>query len=477
MSKKTKEKKGEEIPLDHITQTKNLQYTILLREEEIKRLQVDNTQKAEAIICLEAEVAELHQNCIHSFQNANEVKKLAHKVDSLEKENDRLKDEAITVQMKFEEEKRQMKNEHDEVVNRMRSIVENAHQKMEIYNQLVSEKECLTEKVSSLEKEKEKLINDQIIALQRKEVSNQNKFSKLKKKMMDNINQTQAKVTELNIQYMDVSTKLTLLQNHQLLIQLEYQTQQIEDLMHKKEVLDKKVFELSKDLEIHKEVELSLAEKNKRLQLDIKKKEINENDDIAYNSNLNGNLNKNGANQTYCSENSNSKDYSNILNLEKKIFNLEKKLNQKSKEYNQLRASSDYIEIRLKKYEKKYAGLFAFFEESLQKFFEDEDIRNNKEIYVNIESLQQGDFSVFSKEEKYSILVILMKYLLPLVNSNDNPINQSNTSNVSLKFRYSQKYIDDPELKKVLANKGVRNAVTMQNQSYESLPSIKNSLR
>ena len=82
---------------------------------------------------------------------------------------------------------------------------------------------------------------------------------------MDKIDQIQAKETELNIQYMDVSTKLTLLQNHQLLIQLEYQSQQLEEITTKKEALEKKVFELSKDIEIHKEVELSLAEKNKKL--------------------------------------------------------------------------------------------------------------------------------------------------------------------------------------------------------------------
>ena len=34
---------------------------------------------------------------------------------------------------------------------------------------------------------------------------------------------------------MDTSTKLTLLQNHQLLIQLEYQSQQLEEMTNKKE--------------------------------------------------------------------------------------------------------------------------------------------------------------------------------------------------------------------------------------------------
>ena len=40
-------------------------------------------------------------------------------------------------------------------------------------------------------------------------------------KIEENIQETQKNVTQLNIEYMDVSTKLTLLQNHQLLIEME----------------------------------------------------------------------------------------------------------------------------------------------------------------------------------------------------------------------------------------------------------------
>ena len=52
--------------------------------------------------------------------------------------------------------------------------------------------------------------------------------------MLENINETKEEVTELNMKYMDISTKLTLLQNHQLLVQLDYQTQQLEESTKKK---------------------------------------------------------------------------------------------------------------------------------------------------------------------------------------------------------------------------------------------------
>ena len=73
-----------------------------------------------------------------------------------------------------------------------------------------------------------------------------------------------------------------MLQNHQLLMQLEYQSQQLEELTKNNEILDKKIFEMKKDLEIHKEVELSLAEKNKKLKkelLKLKREEENSEND------------------------------------------------------------------------------------------------------------------------------------------------------------------------------------------------------
>lgn len=134
-------------------------------------------------------------------------------------------------------------------------------------NQLTAENQELLKQVDTLKTNNENIIKKHITENKTKDVKNEIKFTNLKKKMKEKIDQIQAKETELNVQYMDVSTKLTLLQNHQLLIQLEYQSQQLDEINAKKEELEKRLFELTKDIEIHKEVELSLAEKNKKLKL------------------------------------------------------------------------------------------------------------------------------------------------------------------------------------------------------------------
>ena len=125
--------------------------------------------------------------------------------------------------------------------------------------------------------------------------------------MKEKIDQIQAKETELNVQYMDVSTKLTLLQNHQLLIQLEYQSQQLDEITAKKEAWEKKVFELTKDIEIHKEVELSLAEKNKKLKNENNKLK---NNNIGFNANISNinNLNSSNSNNNNSTDNKKNKN-------------------------------------------------------------------------------------------------------------------------------------------------------------------------
>ena len=92
---------------------------------------------------------------------------------------------------------------------------------------------------------------------------------------------------------------------------------------------------------------------------------------ILTNSNLN--LNNSNTNKI-------NNDYSRILSLEKKVLNLEKKLEMKKKEYNDLKDKNEHIENMLKNKDRKYSGLYNFLEESLNNFFSDEYIMNNKDI-------------------------------------------------------------------------------------------------
>ena len=142
-----------------------------------------------------------------------------------------------------------------------------------------------------------------------------------------------------------------------------------------------------------------------------------------------------------------------MLNLEKKVLNLEKKLMNSKKDYNLMKDKYEHIEKIMKNYEKKYSGLFNFFEDCLDQFFNDEELTNNQEIFVNIDSIRKCDFSNLNKEEKYSTLIILMKYLMPLMDSSNvlkqNQYNNS-ANNVNLKFYLANKnnFQEDNDIKR-----------------------------
>ena len=527
--KKDANAKGD-VPIDFQVESKNLQYTITLKDQEIDLLQKENQHKKDYILQLETEIQKLKKDYIKAYELENTIKKDHKKIEKQEKEIENLHNQIDAQKRKSEEEKKQLEQNFQDEIAQLKVVIESSKQKVEMANQLSTENQELLKQVDNLKTDNKNIINKHISENKQKDIKNEIKFSNLKKKMKEKIDQIQTKETELNVQYMDVSTKLTLLQNHQLLIQLEYQSQQLDELTAKKEELEKRVFELTKDIEIHKEVELNLAEKNKKLKSENIKLKNNTNDNITINntnnSNVNNstepknkrgsmnkkknininitddekisenvqhNINTNSYNNISTVENNNSSNnfnnlsrvnlfnnnaYTRMMNLEKKVLNLEKKLMTSKKEYNAIKDRNEYVEKVLKNYEKKYSGLFNFFEDCLENFFNDEELVNNQEIFVNIDSIRKCDFSNLNKEEKYTTLIIIMKYLMPLMDST-NAIKQQNSSNninnVNLNFYLGNKNNGDGIVSGRKSGMGkMVNSMDNMNKNEHILPSINN---
>ena len=205
----------------------------------------------------------------------------------------------------------------------------------------------------------------------------------------------------------------------------------------------KKIFDLMKDIELHKEVEISFAEKNKKLTKELMKyKEItiSEGNAVPINNSkiIENSWNQASSNISILTNNSINNankisDYSRILSLEKKVLNLEKKLELKKKEYIDLKEKNEHIENMLKNKDRKYSGLYNFLEESLNNFFNDENIKNNKDIYINSEMLKKFEFNELTKEQQYSTLIILMKYLIPLI-TNEKEVLKPYSGNLMEKY-------------------------------------------
>jgi hypothetical protein len=523
-----------DVPIDFQVESKNLQYTITLKDQEIDLLQKENQHKKDYILKLEEEIQKLKKDYIKAYELENTIKKDHAKIEKQEKEIENLHNQMEVQKKKNEDEKKQMEQNFQDEIQQLKVVIESSRQKVDMANQLSAENQELQKEVENLKTDNKNIIAKHIAENKQKQVKNEIKFSNLKKKMKEKIDQIQAKETELNVQYMDVSTKLTLLQNHQLLIQLEYQSQQLDEITAKKEELEKRVFELTKDIEIHKEVEISLAEKNKKLKSENNKLK-NDNNNLINNSNFNSsvnpnnkktsipknknlkinitddekisennqNFNTNSYNNLSTVENNstsmmnsnninnnissrtnlfNNNAYTRMMNLEKKVLNLEKKLMASKKEYNSIKDRNEYVEKILKNYEKKYSGLFNFFEDCLEQFFNDEELVNNQEIYVNIDSIRKCDFSNLNREEKYTTLIIIMKYLMPLMDSS-NVLKQSqnNVNNVNVKYYMGNKknYLNDGDGGIISGGKNgfgkMTNSMDNMNKNENLLPNIANN--
>ena len=466
---------------------------------EISFLKRQIAEKLQYIASIQSELFSLKKFYLDSSKLKQDLERSIEKNEQQEKEIESLKQKIMDQYKQFTEEKRIEEKKHLAEIGKYKVEIDSFIQKTLRANMNELDNEKLNFQLSQLKKENENIIKKAEQDIVKNEIQNKIKFSKLKEKMLDNINTTKEEVTELNMKYMDVSTKLTLLQNHQLLIQLDYQSQQLDESTKKIELLEKKIFDLNKDIQVHKEVEVAFAEKNKKLKEELMKYKNEDNKEIKLSEENGNNNNKNlaelnqqqSSNISLLSNNSNinkinNNDYIRIISLEKKVINLEKKLESKKKEYNDLKDKNEHIENILKNKDKKYSGLYHFLEESLNNFFTDENILNNKNIYINNESLKKFEFSNLTKEEKYSTLIILMKYLMPLIYGEQEVLKTNNSFNDKYKikffFPHENKLIINDKFKKIIQKKQIlrnsssdnihKTSIFKGRNSYDTLPSI-----
>ena len=435
MSKKEKESTVQEMPFDYQIEMKNMQYTIVLRDKDIASLKEQLGKNGTYIQKLEGDIFELKKQIAYYYNIEKKLAEERHSNDLLKKDIENLKEEILNQKKTYLEEKTQSEKLYNARINQMQTIIDNYNQKLEMTNKIMEENKQMKTLVETAQKEaidvKRKSEKDLVDLA----IKNKLKLSILKKKMYENIKNSQIKVTELNMQYMDVSSKLTLLQNHQLLTQLEYLQEQLDEYSQNNELLKKKNQELIKDIQIHKEVEISLAEKNKKLKIELSKEREEKNTDEK---NIPSDLDKINDENDKKDEQSERKKYSinqDMINLEKKILNLEKQLKQKKADFNFLKDKYNFIENYLRNYEKKFLGIINFLQDCLNKFFIDEELLSNREINIHINDLEQGDFTSLNKEEQYSVLIILMKYLMPMVNQANMNNEQKRVNKINLKFK------------------------------------------
>jgi hypothetical protein len=450
----------------------SIAFQLIQSENELNNLKKEYQDLDTKHHNIEKEYSELKVAHQILLKNEKNFRLRVDQIESLENEIKNLKHEIFLKDEQFKRKEREMQNKFDKEMIKNRNLNENIQSKIEnatAIHRLSDKQQKEIHKLEAELLEKEKKFS-QILA--QKELKYEMNFSDMKRKMVDYIKETHKNITKLNAEQLDTSSKLTLLQNHQLLIELEYNSRQIEELLKKIEKLEAENWELRKDIEINKEVQLTLAEKNKNISeacqkfLKHSKKSLKnsenlkslQNTNISYipsiipNSYRNNSINQldnskhlHDSNPNYCTNEVNS------FNL-KKIQNLEKLLKKKELEYNKIKTEYDTILQKLNKYECKSAIIFDLIEIGFKKLSEDRELKNSSEVFVDVENLKLAEFKILTNEEKYSILTILLKYLLPLLNFDElEKLVFTNTVVKNVKMKYHSNLAEKQRMQKTFS--------------------------
>ena len=367
--------------------------------------------------------------------------------------------------------------------------------------------DILYDRVQQLEQTILNLKNEEKRKFQEQEIKFERKLVDTKKKMLNFINEAKSiKDNNLKTKF-EVIEKLSIMNHNSLLNELEFGSLQLEDLLKQREHLDKVIVQMKSDLLIHKNVEKVLVNKNKKyvdmirvlsekIEKDKKEKEIEKqkseekiikmNDSnidfdkkkekhFLYNKikkNIDSNKryldNKNDFNKSqpnfnkdkimikkrmiftnytsrFLQRNDSLSSFEYKTKNDKIIFEkiqLQKELIKKTKEIDILRDNCNHYKDKLNFIDKRYFNILCLYDTVLEKINKEyqEDL---KEIYIDINEFNKCEFDKLTIDKKYSLAILLIKCILPLINENNLPENiKKNMKNIQTKFYLNNETCD-----------------------------------
>ena len=451
--KNQNERINELIILNNAYQKKLAKYEDILNnlESQIKSLK---TIKQD---CLLKE--EIYKNeKLEVIQKNKKILELENDIINLKIEHEKYKNKK---ELEYENDVNAVKNLYDTNLLKNNNAQVVAEANKEFYQQILK-----LEKVIITFKEEQKKIDA------KKELEFERRMSKMKKRMLDYIKDGQKSKQYLSQEQIKLNDKLSVINKNTLLNELAFQSLQLEDLLKQREKLDSIITSMKSDLEVHKKVEKVLVEKNKEYTNMIKvlstkiesqrknnkeleeKEKIQKETDIKYkhlkikkqNSDF---LRINNIDNYKISEKKENNDSNEInkktneeikvkkfgrtfmgfvnkmkidnINQNQDLVFLRKELIKKIKECEDYKSKYEYYKTKLDTLNNKYTNIMQLFEEVLVNIYEDKNMKFIKNIFINLEDFKQCNFETLSSEQKYSIIILIIKYLIPLINPNNLP--------------------------------------------------------
>ena len=468
---------------------KTLKFDNLKMTEELNKLQVLHQNSMDKLNIVEKENYDYRQNFSRLYYLEDHSKLLQEQIEKLEKENRNIKEENYSQLRKFQIERETLQKKSELALIQQKFYIDSLNLKLGPYESIERLSNIQNKEICILEKELEIIDKSNKDKFENVQIKSEIKFSDFKNKIVDRIENTQKNVEKLNVIHMDVSTKLTMLQNNKMITQIDSLTKQVESLISKNKLNERIIMGLQQELSIHNRVEYALAEKNNyyinclrditdNINKNNKSNDLNNSitkDNIVSPKELNAKLlneNKSIIDNEIKFRNSNTKLFnrsnSQIYNKElhnKSLYqnqNLEKIIEKKQKDYDLLKLNYEIIQETFNSYEQKIAKIFKLIEEALNELAENSAIKKNNEIILNIDKIKNADFDSFSIEQKYSVLSILMKKLIPFILSDLKDENE-NLKNTKV-FRIQSNSLNSTRTSNFFENKN-KNNIQMKNSN------------
>ena len=155
-------------------------------------------------------------------------------------------------------------------------------------------------------------------------------------------------------------------------------------------------------------------------------------------------------------------------------FKLNKEIIEKTKKLNDYKSMYESKAEQLETMKKKYGNILKMYEEALENIYNKGEAKEIRQIFVDVDEFKTCEFENLSYELKISILILLIKQILPLVNENS----ISDNIKKSLSLVNTRYYLNDSKLNKrnslYKITKTNKNNLNFFNRTYNGFKNIKN---
>ena len=444
-------------------------------KERISELESKNTSLNNKIFDLKIQIKILSEIDTKN-KNVLEEKKLC------KNQIEQLKSEILNTTRKEKEEKRLIEKELENEIILYKGLHESGLGKVHAAEKILNLNNFQHDYITHLEQQIQKLRNHNDEIISKLKLEHDIHFYNLKLKMMKCLKDIQNNSINKYQKDLEQNSKMNFLYKNQMLNELEKEALLIKELIISKEKYEKSIFEHNQKLALYKKVNKDLLEKNNKYMNIIKsinKKypniiNINSNSFIENNKEIDFSKKKKNKFNKYKLKFSSDDLSEEIKEKQEKIIrNIFKNNNYRecmtNKNYHEDKINKKYFDeyISLKKsYEElikenkdikeklitlkdkqkmiytKYSGILNLYDTAINFLLKEEDLNLNN-IIINNDIIQSGNYEKLTSWQKYIIVMLLIKQILPLLETS---IDENEKINLSKLSRFNFRSIFDKRI-------------------------------